>query len=234
MKRTIAFAIVVSALVAGCGNQQQSTSQNAGNRPSQGFQGERPNRATASFRTPGAPAHPESYGQAKAKASRTSGAEGYDYIHAHWESSAGCNWAISQRGGCRAASSAAVRRSTTSRALRSGRNSGPVEARVTFRRSARGESESTKSPPALPLTSGSPATSSTAARASATRREANRGSRLVSQAVRSQSTPVSPQTQAGATSLCVGSVERETCGALRTGRYWTHDPLDREGAPRRE
>jgi hypothetical protein len=67
-------AIVLAAVLAGCGGggQQQPSepANDSAQRPPEGFQGERQEKG---FRTPGAPANPPGYEKAKAEAGGGSG-----------------------------------------------------------------------------------------------------------------------------------------------------------------
>jgi hypothetical protein len=72
MKRRLAFAIVLGTFLAACSaNDQRPASAGVQGKP-----------ATQGFRTPGAPAEPESYEQGKAKAALEAKA-GDTYVHAH-------------------------------------------------------------------------------------------------------------------------------------------------------
>lgn len=85
MNRALALAVVLATLVAACGSgdQQQQSSEPAtesANRPPEELEGQGGNGQAKGFRTPGAPARPPSYKEAKA--GRTSTA-GDTYVHAH-------------------------------------------------------------------------------------------------------------------------------------------------------
>jgi hypothetical protein len=116
MKWTSALAVFSAALLVGCGggDQQQGSPERgngAVNRPPEGFQGDPANRQEG-FRTAERTGRPEDYEQAKAKAKadRESGADGYDYVHAHLyvdtpgpdSGRGGCtaDWATNQQGFC--------------------------------------------------------------------------------------------------------------------------------------
>jgi hypothetical protein len=77
-KRITAVSVVLAGFLAACGGSDQQQPP-ASDRPSEGFQKK---RSVDGFRTPGAPAHPESYRPARAKAAREAKA-GDTYVHAH-------------------------------------------------------------------------------------------------------------------------------------------------------
>ena len=109
MKRTTAVGVVLAAFLSACGgsDQQQQSSNPPGRsseRPSEGFQEK---RSTKGFRSPGAPAQPESYKQARAKVAREAKA-GDTYVHAHLDMSSdqcstgdqAVDWASNTEGSC--------------------------------------------------------------------------------------------------------------------------------------
>ena len=93
MKRVLSLAIgLVALLAAGCGSSKQPpAANNSATSPATGFD------------TRGAPAHPESYQQAQAKARRILRADpNYTFVHTHLEvtNHYACNWAPSGTGQC--------------------------------------------------------------------------------------------------------------------------------------
>ena len=86
MKRVFALAVVAGALLVGCGSDDQTQQPATSTRPTQSFQDQShaasDKRPQSGYRTPGAPAHPVSYTQAKAEVAGTGGT-GDTYVHAH-------------------------------------------------------------------------------------------------------------------------------------------------------
>jgi hypothetical protein len=126
MKLRVLFSVVLAALVVACGgSDQQQQAPDGAKPPPEGFQGNRLQAPVEgfqsgpqgrlkhrpgqyNFRTPGAPAQPESYKSAKAAAERNAKA-GDTYVHAHLDmglldhcltNQQQVDWATTSQGAC--------------------------------------------------------------------------------------------------------------------------------------
>jgi hypothetical protein len=113
MKPILVPVTILAAFLAACGGDgQQQQSSDRPNPPPEGFQsgpqGTTKKGGQYNFRTPGAPAQPESYKEAKAKAGRDA-EKGDTYVHAHLDmglldhcltNQQTVDWATTRQGAC--------------------------------------------------------------------------------------------------------------------------------------